>query len=174
MTGSSKLARPRKSSRIAAHAKQSLTVVRLSGVDGAGGGLGLWANQNIASGTTIGIYKGKFMTRKDALAMSRKQATHLCVLRGSGLVLDGAREPAGSMHPPGGGCMQMVNHCSGRGATALNCNARRRDAAAGATHGTNGLCAMGQVHLVAKRAIPRGQEILFDYGRTYWTMHTGV
>ena len=59
--------------------------------------------------------------------------------------------------------MQVVNH--GRGHAA---NAKRRDTIAGTTAGTNGVCALGQVQLVATKAIRAGDEVRFDYGRVYW------
>jgi hypothetical protein len=121
--------------------------------------LGLFALKDIDGGQVIAKYAGKLFSRQEALG---RNASHLCVLPGSGSVIDGTRLEGGSRHPQGGGCMQMANHREGTSA-----NARRHDAKAGATVGTNQLSALGQVHLVATKPIASGQEITFDYGSTY-------
>ena len=127
------------------------------------GGNGLYARQNIPTGTIICHYKGDLITREKACEFTSEDSSHFCVLPGTGMVINGEHLCAGGMYPRGGGCMQVANH--GRGHTA---NAKRRDAIAGRTDGTNGVSALGQVQLVATKAIRAGDEVRFDYGRVYW------
>lgn len=108
-----------------------------------GKGRGAFATETIARGTFLGSYQGEELAAEDV----NKESQY--VLRvDSGLYIDGREAALGDSFTPA-----LMNHCSENPNVVRYCSRRRNPA---------------QVDFFADRDILKDEELLFDYGPSFW------
>ena len=115
-------------------------------------GIGITCTENLQGAVFLAEYSGEIKTIEAAKSLPREKQTHLCTITGTGLVIDGIKDPAQLPFLPHPSFASFANHSANP-----NCY----------------LCVIetiNQVFLVTRKPITRGEELTVDYGKTCFEM----
>lgn len=115
-------------------------------------GIGIKCTEDLQGSVFLAEYRGEIKTIEAAKSLSKEKQTHLCTITGTGLVLDGIKDPAQLPFLTYPSFASFANHSADP-----NCY----------------LCVIetiNRVFLVTRKPITRGEELTVDYGKACFEM----
>lgn len=116
-------------------------------------GIGVQCTENLKESVFLAEYCGPRISTQEAKSLSKENQTHLCTITGTGLVVNGIRDPAELPFLPINSFASFVNHSDNP-----NCY----------------LCVIetiNRIFLVTRQALTEGEELTVDYGRNCFEMY---